>query len=250
MIYLGALACVAAGVTIAVMTTRGGGGETGGLHIDPDSVAGQAKAALDRGDTNKAISILEGNNIAIAQDAPGQWVLGRAHAARHESAPALEAFDRALRLMPAIETDEQLRTSLRTMAGEPDPAIVAAAFEIWVGKTKDPEAEPLLLKAAIAESLPRRHAVKPVIVKLGLDSKVDWWVAYAYDLEQEDTCELRKEAVARLHALNDPRAVPALERALARKVKSGPGRNKPYSPCLTAEAKAAIGYLRGLPPKK
>ena len=179
-----------------------------------------------------------------------QLVLGRAYAARHDSAPSLEAYDRALRLQPEIEKDPLLRTSLRAMAGDAEPGVVAAAFEIWVGKTKDPQAEPLLLKAAIAENLTRRHAVKPVIERLSLASKVDWWVAYAYDLEQEDTCELRKEAVARLSALADPRAVPALERALARKVKSGPQRNKPYSPCLVDDAKAAIGYLRGLPPKQ
>ena len=87
---------------------------------------------------------------------------------------ALEAYDRALRLMPEVERDELLRTSLRTMAGDADPAVVAAAFEIWVGKTEDPQAEPLLLKAAIAESLTRRHAVKPVIERLELSSKVDW----------------------------------------------------------------------------
>jgi serine/threonine protein kinase/tetratricopeptide (TPR) repeat protein len=250
MIYVGAALCVAAGIAIAIISTRGSGGSDDVLAIDPDSLAGQANAALANGDPAKAITILEGNKVAIAQDALGQLVLGRAYAARHESAPSLEAYDRALRLKPEIERDELLRTSLRTMAGDADPNVVAAAFEIWVGKTKDPQAAPLLLKAAIAESLTRRHAVRPVIERLNLSSDVDWWVAYAYDLDQEETCELRKEAVARLRALDDPRAVPALERALARKVKSGPQRNKPYSPCLVADAKAAIGYLRGLPPKK
>ncbi len=250
MIYAGAALCVAAGVAIAIITTRGGGNPDDVLVIDPESIAGHANEALSNGDPAKAISILESNKVAIAQDALAQLVLGRAYAAKHESAPSLEAYDLALRLMPEIERDELLRTSLRTMAADTDPNVVAPAFEIWVGKTKDPEAEPLLLKAAIAENLTRRHAVKPVIERLELGSKVDWWVAYAYDLEQEDTCEQRKEAVARLRALNDPRAVPALERALARKVKSGPGRNKPYSPCLVADAKAAIGYLRGLPPPK
>ncbi|MGE0402559.1 MAG: protein kinase [Kofleriaceae bacterium] len=250
LVWAGAALCIAAGIAIAIITTRGGGRERTGLEIDPDSVAGKAQALLERGETRKAISMLESNKVAIAQDGLAQLVLGRAYAARHESAPSLEAYDRALRLLPEVEKDEALRTGLRTMAGDSDPGVVAAAFEIWVGKTKDPEAEPLLLKAAISESLPRRHAVKPVIVRLGLDSKVEWWVAYAWDLDQEESCELRKEAVARLRALDDPRAVPALERALAKRIKSGPQRNKPFSPCLIADAKAAIGYLRGLPPKK
>jgi hypothetical protein len=37
---------------------------------------------------------------------------------------------------------------------------------------------------------------------------------------------------------------------VVRKIKSGPQRGKPYSPCLLDDAKAAIGYLRGLAPKQ
>ena len=70
--------------------------------------------------------------------------------------------------------------------------------------------------------------------------------AYTLDLEEGETCEIRKEAVAKLRALADPQAIEPLERAIAKKIKSGPLRGKPVSACLIDDANAAIGYLRGL----
>jgi hypothetical protein len=76
---------------------------------------------------------------------------------------------------------------------------------------------------------------------------VDWLLVYSLDLQQEPTCELRREAVARLRALRDVRAVTALDRALVAtsQTPSDPGRS---NECLAADARAAIDSLRGLPP--
>ena len=245
MLYGGiAAAAVAAGVVIALVTSSSGA-PTG--ELDPSSLAGQANEALERGQPAKAIRILEDSAEAIAKDPMAQLVLGHAHAARHQSAPSLEAYGRALALDPKLEANTMLRANVRAMAADKDVSIVAAAFELWAGRTTDPEARPLLVKAAVSESLDRRHAARPVIERLDLGDEVDWFLAYAHDLEQEPTCALRKEAVARLRALNDARAVPPLERAVVRKFKTGSLRNKPFNPCLIDDAKAAIGYLRGLP---
>ncbi|HEY4056562.1 MAG TPA: protein kinase [Kofleriaceae bacterium] len=242
-----AAAAITAGVVIAVVVGRGGNAPSeDALKLDPNSPAGQANAALKRGDVDKALSLLESNKVAIANDGAAQLVLGRAYVAKHDSKEALNAYDAALRALPAVEKDPELRASLRAMAADPDPTVLAPAFEIWVGKTGDPDAQGLLIKAAVSDNLVRRHAVVPVIEKLKLRDKVDWLVAYSYDLDQEQTCELRQDAVEKLNLLNDQRAVPALERAVAKKVKSGAQRGKPFSPCLLDAAKASIGYLRGL----
>ena len=66
------------------------------------------------------------------------------------------------------------------------------------------------------------------------------------DLEQLESCEERKEAVAKLRAIGDPRAIPALERAIKRRGTSGSMRGKPINSCLIEDATQAIGYLRGL----
>ncbi|MDB4962502.1 MAG: serine/threonine protein kinase with repeat [Myxococcales bacterium] len=245
-IYGGIVAAAAiAGVIIAVLTSRPSG-PTGEPGLDPNTPAGKANIALvDQGDPSKAIAILEAEKDAIAKDPMAQLILGHAYSARHESGPSLLAYETALKYDPRLEANPTLRANLRAMGADKDLAVVKDAFEVWAGHTTDPEAKPLLLKAAISQDLNRRHAVREVIEKLNLVGEVDLLVAYAFDLEQEASCELRKEAVAKLRALNDPRAVQPLERAIIKKAKN----RKPFNPCLIDDAKAAIGALRGLEKK-
>jgi len=231
---------VAAGVVVAIVTAPGDDGN----KIDPNSPAGQASDALERGDPNKAIGLLE--KAPIEKDPDAQLVLGEAYAAKNETLEAIEAYRRALSLAPDLESDKKLRASLRSMAADKDPETVAKVFDLWVGHTKDPDAKPAILNAAVSQSYERRHAVAPVIDKYGLGDRDQLLKSYTLDLEEGDTCDKRKEAVAKLRALSDPRAIEPLERAIAKKIRSGPMRGKPVSGCLIDDANAAIGYLRGL----
>jgi tetratricopeptide (TPR) repeat protein len=228
------------GIVVAVATLPHGSKPKG---LDPDSPAGQANEALERGDAARALQILDAAKATIGNDAPSQLVLGLAHAARNERVAALAAFKRALELAPELETDADLRANLRTMAADKSAQVVSAAFELWAGKTHDPEARKLLAKAASSDDMDRRHAAMPVVDRLNISEPVDRLAAYAYDLDQETTCEKRKEAVAKLRALGDPRAVSALERAVLRKGKTGP-RGKSVNACLLDDATAAIGFLK------
>jgi serine/threonine protein kinase len=244
-LYAGiAAVAVVAGVVIAIATSPGGGGD----RLDPSTPAGAANEALERGDPAGAIKMLEDRKDLIAKDPMAQLVLGHAYSARHQSGPSLFAYEHALKLDRTLEGNPMMRANLRAMAADKDPAIVASAFDLWVG-TDDAEARTLLLKAAIAEDLDRRHAVRAVIARRHLEDGVDWMIAYSLDLDQEPVCEKRKEAVAQLRALNDRRAIGALERAVIRKYKLGSLRGKPFNPCLLEDGKAAIGYLKGLPKK-
>ena len=236
------------GIVIAVVTRPGGGGDDD-VALDPKSPAGQANAALEAGQPDKAIAILDGNKVAIANDPMAQLILGHAHSANHESMASLAAYETALTQKVGLETNAMLRANLRAMAADKDVKVVARAFELWV-QTSDPEAKQLLVKAAVSQDLERRHAVRPVVERRKMLEQVDLLAVYTLDLDQEGTCEKRQEAVSHLRALNDPRAVAALERAVVKKIKSGPLRNRPYNPCLLDDAKAAMGYLRGLPAKK
>ncbi len=245
MLYAGILTiALVAGVAIAVVTSqKQTSGETG---LDPSTPAGAANEALERGDPATAISLLEAKGDLIAKDPMAQLILGHAYAARHDSGPSLYAYERALKLDPKLESKATLRANLRAMAADKNLIVVSDAFKLWIGRTKDPEAKQLVLKAAISQDLARRHAVRPVIDETKLIDEVDWLVAYSFDLEQEQACEARKEAVSKLRALKDARAVQPLERAVARKVSKGKDRGKPFSPCLLDDAKAAIGFLRSL----
>jgi serine/threonine protein kinase/tetratricopeptide (TPR) repeat protein len=246
-----AIAIGVVGALISARATR----DPDPVELDPDSPAGAATAALAQGDPTRALQILQANPAAIASDPTAQLVLGHVHAARNDSGPALAAYDRALSLDPELEANPQLRAALRAMAGSTqDYAIVAQAFDLWVGRTTDPEAKKLVVLGAVADDIARRKAVRPVVERRKLGDRVDWLKAYSLDLAQDASCDARHEAVAKLRALGDRLAVEALERAV---VKSGvvgvSSRGKkligPINECLIDDAKAAIGYLRGLPPK-
>ncbi len=240
-----AAVAIVVGVVIAVVTA--GGEDDGG---EMSAVAAQANEALfERGDPARAIAILEQNKATIEQDATAQLVLGHAHAAQANNGPALDAYTRALEIDPTLEEKTRLRANLRTMAAvDKDLAVVARAFDLWV-RTQDPAAKQALANAAISDDIARRAAVVPVIERHKLVDTVDWWVAYSLDLEQGTSCESRKEAVSKLRALGDKRAVEALERAMVRRGKWGATRGKLINTCLVEDAKAAIGYLAGLPGK-
>jgi hypothetical protein len=120
---------------------------------------------------------------------------------------------------------------------------------VWVGRTSDAEGKRLLLLSATHDDITRRKAVRPVIERRKLGDSVDWLKAYSLDLEQDTPCEARREAVSKLRALGDVRAVEALERAIIKVGKSGAYRGRRINGCLVEDAKAAIGYLRGLSQK-
>src|SRR5690606_35355424 len=79
MLYGGIVAAaIVIGVAIAIVTAPGNTG------LDPNTPAGQAAEALERGDYNGAIGILEGKKDAIADDPDAQLVLGHAYSAKNE----------------------------------------------------------------------------------------------------------------------------------------------------------------------
>jgi serine/threonine protein kinase len=229
---------VAAGVVVAVVTKSDDSSK-----LDPNSPVGQASVALERGDPDRAIALLE--KAPIDKDPDAQLVLGEAYAAKNESLEAVEAYRRALSLAPDLQSDTKLRASLRSMAA--DPVAVAKVFDLWVGHTQDPEAKTTLAKAAVSSDYERRHAVAPLIERYQLGSRDQLLTSYTLDLEEGKGCEERKEAIAKLRALSDPRAIEPLERVVAEKVYAkGPMHGKPKWGCLLDDANAAIGYLRGL----
>jgi hypothetical protein len=235
------LVALGAGVTFAVITSRHSEPTTPGTNdptTDPNTTAGQAADALEHGDAKHAIEIIE-KDPAAKNDANAQLLLGHAHAARHESGPSLTAYNRALQLLPSLASNATFIANVHAMAADKNPDVVTNAFDIWLGRTDDLEARDAVLKAAVSQDLNRRHAVRPVIDRYKLADSVDWLTAYSLDLEQEATCGKRREAVMHLRALNTPKAVGALERAVVKKQKY---RNS----CLLDDANAAIGALKAL----
>jgi hypothetical protein len=241
------IATLAIGIGVAGAVVTANLSRSNAAALDPATPAGAAAAALAQGDPARALQILDANKAAIAGDANAQLVLGHVRASRNENQLALAAYDRALTLNPELETDDRLRAALRTMAGSTqDYEVVARAFDLWVGRTDDGEARKALLVSAVHDDLARRKAVRRVVEDRRLGDRVDWLRVYSLDLQQEPTCERRREAVAKLRALGDARAVTALERALVPTSRTPSYRGKRLNECLAEDASAAIGYLRGL----
>ena len=71
--------------------------------------------------------------------------------------------------------------------------------------------------------------------------------AYILDLQQGDTCAERKEAVSKLRALGDKRAIPALQEAQNRPRTVGLLRRRTNAnACLRSDAEEAVRYLQSL----
>jgi tetratricopeptide (TPR) repeat protein len=234
-IYIGLGAVAAAvGIGIAIWT------KPSSPKLDPESPAGQAQAALDRGQYEKAIQILS-NAPTTDQDPDALLVLGAAYTDKHDRANALNAYRRALALEPSVGDDKTMRAALREDAADADPGIVENAFDLWVA-TGDPEAKRALAKAAVvSDDIKRRRAAQTVAQKLHLgNDDIDWVASYGYDLQRAITCEERREAVRSLRGVKDPRAINVLESAISTKAK------RKFNACLETEANAAIGFLRSL----
>ncbi len=217
-------------------------------RLDPTTLAGKAAALLERGNPVGAIKTLEAARKELASDPESQLVLGHAYAAQRKNTEAIAAYQRALELDGSRGRDEQLRANLRVIAGDTDVDAVTAALGLLAGKAGDRSAHQRIIELASGPERTLRKPAAALAEKLGLGAEVDWLKSYLLDLEQGEVCAQRKEAVTKLRALGDARAIPALERALLRKGKVGKWNGKNVNECLVGDARAAIAYLHGLAP--
>ena len=214
---------------------------------DPTTVAGKAAALLERGKPAEAIKVIEAAKKQTATDADAQLQLGHAYQAQRKNGDAVGAYKRAVELDPRKVADPAMRSALRTISQDTDIDAAMAALSLRV-KLDDADARKTVIALASGSDMPRRRPAAAVAEKLGLSHEIDWLKSYLYDLEQRDLCSQRKEAVAKLRALGDKRAVPALEQALFRKGKVGKWKGKNVNECLVADARAAITFLSGVQP--
>ena len=236
------------GILIAVVTAPGSSpgagsgdepvavGSDGSAAVKPiDPHLKEAQDALFS-DPVHAIEIVEANKATLGSNADAQMVLAQAHMLRHESAKALASYRKVLELSPS-EANETLRSSLRTLSANPNNEIAIGALDLWFGNTADTvAARDAILKASVSLSLERRHMARSLVEKYKLGDSVDWLTVYTYDLEQEQTCERRKEAVEKLRALRNPKAIRVLELAVVK-------RNLKKNACLLLDARAGITEL-------
>ncbi len=234
-----ALAATVLAVTIAWCASKPGTQKTA------NSVEEQAQNALAHGDAPQAIELIE-KTQNFNRDASLLMILGHARSTKRDSSKALDAYQQALDLVPGRETDPTLRANLIVLLGDKDHEIVSRALTLLITRTKTEDRIERLVELARSDSLDRRQTARQVADSTNLLAKLDLVSMYALDLDQETTCERRRDVVAKLRAVGDPKAIPVLERAKIKIGRVGNFRNKPMNACLVDDADAAIAYLATL----
>ncbi|HEX4450845.1 MAG TPA: serine/threonine-protein kinase [Kofleriaceae bacterium] len=236
-------AALAAGISIAIVTAPGGGGESnpapGGSGSAVATLDPNLKEAQDAlfNDPVRAIQIIEQNKATLGKNATAQMVLGDAHMIRKESAKALAAYKAVLALEPSDADNETLRTNLRALSSDRNNEVAIGAMDLWFGSTADTtSARDAIVKAAITWNMERRHMAQKLVESYKLGDSVDWLTAHTLDLEQDPSCERRKDAVEKLRALGNPKALKVLEAAVAKRLAKKNG-------CLLIDARAGIAAL-------
>jgi hypothetical protein len=210
-----------------------------------------AAEMLEQGRPKEAAAYLIEHKKEVRKEPYAQMVLGHAHASAQRSILALVAYENAILLEPKLANDELMRTNLDLMLDKKAPGIVDDALDFMgmlVREVDDGDAEDRLVSLASSDEVrrTRQHAVA-VADEVGLGDRIDRLGSYLLDLEQGETCFERKDAVAKLRALGDKKAIPALEGAQKRIRTEGLLKKKVNAnACLRTDAAEAILYLQSL----
>jgi hypothetical protein len=221
----------------------------------PTAHGPEAKAAaemLSQGRPKEAASYLMGHAKEVREKPYAQMVLGHAQASAQRSIQALLAYEKAISLEPKLAKDKLMRTNIELMLDKKAPGVVDATIDFLgrlVSESDDwAAADQLVDMASSSKSPRRRHKAMNVADEVGLGDQVDRLGSYLLDLEQGETCLIRKEAVGNLRALGNKKAIPPLRRARKRIRTEGAfvKRKVNTNACLRTDAAEAIRYLQSL----
>jgi hypothetical protein len=222
------------------------------VQTEHGAEAEAAAEMLAQGRPKEAASYLMGHGKEVRDKPYAQMVLGHAQASAQRSIQALIAYEKAVALEPKLAKDKLMRTNLELMLDKKAPGVVDAAIDFLgklVSATGDWTASDQLIDLASSSKSPRRrHKAMAVADEVGLGDQVDRLGSYLLDLEQGETCLVRKDAVGKLRALGNKKAIPPLRRARKRIRTEGAfvKRKVNTNACLRTDAAEAIRYLQSL----
>ena len=210
-----------------------------------------AAEMLEQGQPKEATAYLRSQGNKIKKEPYAQLVLGHANASAQRNVEAIQAYERAIALKQSLSKDKMLRTNLNLMLGKTDPRVVHAALGLLgtlVREANDGDAEDQLVRMASSnKNLHTRQSAMAVADKVGLGDQVNRLNSYMLDLKQGNSCAERKDTVAKLRALGDKQAIPALREAQNRTRTEGLFRRKTNAnACLRTDAEEAVQYLESL----
>src|SRR5690606_14735177 len=116
----------------------------------------------------------------------------------------------AVELAPALKADRTLRANLSVWLADKRTFVEAAT--LLIGALDDASARKLVLARAEVEGDGAwRHLALDVAESLQFAAEINLRRLYELDLAEGSRCVHRQAAVAKLRALGDPKAIPALE---------------------------------------
>ena len=213
--------------------------------------AEKAAELLSQGHPKKAMLYLKDNAAKIKAEPYAQLILGHASASAQQNVGALQAYQRAVILENDLARNKLLRTNLDLLLEKDKAEVTDAALGLMatlVRQANDKKAAKKLVEIASSAPLQRnRKRAMSLVEELDRGDEIDRLQSYTLDLEQGKRCSDRRDAVAKLRALGDKRAIPALSAAMSRKQKRGIfGRRVNVNACLRKHAEEAIQYLESL----
>jgi hypothetical protein len=206
---------------------------------------------LEQGRPADATEYLLEHKKEVREDPYALMVLGHAHASEQRNILALAAYDKAVTQAPKLGKDELMRTTVELMLDKKAPGVVEDAIDflgVLATRTEDAQArDRLVALASSSEILTTRQYAMHVADELGFGDGIDRLDSYLLDLEQGESCADRKDAVAKLRALGDKKAIPSLTGAQNRIRTEGLLKRKVNdNACLRTAAEEAVRYLESL----
>jgi hypothetical protein len=238
---------------IAIAASSGGGGTEArrspslpSLRPPPmrSDLAVKGEKLLGDGDVNATIELLENETAKPegAADPYAHLILGHARAAAGRDLEALAAYDRALEIDPRVG-DDRLRANAEDRLGRKDKTIAVAALDV-LGKLGSAGESAVAEQASRGKVKELRRRARELADDMGILKQVDLVSSYSLDLQQGSSCKERREAIPKLRALRDQRAIPSLKKARGR--SGGFLGLEDINDCLDKDAKEAIEFLEAM----
>ncbi|MBI4509705.1 MAG: serine/threonine protein kinase [Deltaproteobacteria bacterium] len=206
----------------------------------------RAEKMLHAGDADGALRFLEHELLTEdgSRDAVASLFLGHSRALLGRDTEGLTAYERAVALNPSLAFDETMRRNVAGMLDRKASGVGLLAIEflaVRVGKT----ARPILIEQASRGKVREvRQRALSIASRLGVLEEVNRVESHSLDLVQGLSCKERREAIPKLRALGDKRAIPALRKAIGR--KGGLLGLQDINTCLHQDAREAIQVLESL----
>ena len=202
--FAGGLAVV---ILVATLVALSGRSESDAAPRTSE-LAAQANALLAAGDPKSAADLIERAD-ARQRDGSAHLALGHARFALDRKLDALASYEQALRALPSLATDKELRKNLAASLDTKDSLAAVLALDLLASL---PDRDAVASYAATGKLADGRRRARMIAERDGFADKIDRVESWSLDLQQTASCDERKLLIEKLAATNDKRALATLKR--------------------------------------